>query len=310
MLAYIFYPLYQKVLQKVRKKELAAILICLFVLLILVVPAVFFVKTLVQESYGLFILVKQKLAVGFFSSCNNSFCEMIDSLGNNVEIQYRVQQITKSLTNWIIGRGSDFLVSIPIIIINLFIMTFTLYYFLKDGDVFVRKLSNYLSMKEKGYSLIVNRLKEIVQGVVFGYLLIALIQGLLGALGFFIFGISSPLFWGLAMAFLALIPYLGTGIIWVPAALILFLEGYFQGSNALMFKGIGLFIYSLIFVATLDNLIRPVFIGGKAKIHPAVIMVGIFGGIFFFGPLGIIIGPLVLSLTTVIIDSFLPEKVS
>ena len=133
-------------------------------------------------------------------------------------------------------------------------------------------------------------------------------QGALGAIGFLIFGISSPLFWGMMMAFLALIPYLGTGFIWGPAAIIIFLEGVFQDSNILMYKGVALFLYGLFIVGGLDNLIRPKFIGAKAKIHPALIMIGIFGGIFLVGPIGVIIGPLVLSLTAIFIEEYLSSR--
>ncbi len=86
------------------------------------------------------------------------------------------------------------------------------------------------------------------------------------------------------------------------------LDGIFQNSNSILFRGIGLLIYSFIFVATLDNFLKPVMIGDKAKVHPAVVMLGIFGGLFVFGPLGVFIGPLVLSLTLVLIDAYFSTK--
>ena len=104
------------------------------------------------------------------------------------------------------------------------------------------------------------------------------------------------------MAFLALIPYLGTGLIWGPASVLIFLEGIFQGSNALILTGTGLFIYSFIFVGLLDNFIKPKLMANKANIPQPIIMVGILGGIMFSGIIGVILGPLILSLTIVLID--------
>ncbi|MBI2029786.1 AI-2E family transporter, partial [Candidatus Gottesmanbacteria bacterium] len=100
----------------------------------------------------------------------------------------------------------------------------------------------------------------------------------------------------------------GTGVIWVPASLILILDGVFQDSTSLILKGVGLLIYSFIFVGSVDNLLRPKILGDKAKDHVAIVMLGIFGGILLIGPLGVIIGPLLLSLTVEVMKVYLLGK--
>ena len=110
------------------------------------------------------------------------------------------------------------------------------------------------------------------------------------------------------MALFALIPVLGTGFIWVPAALIIFFDGLAQNSNFLIFKGAGLFLYGLLIVSSIDNILRPKLIGERAGIHPLIILLGVFGGLLLFGPLGVIIGPLVISITTVIAEIYLSKK--
>jgi len=308
LLAYIFYPLYKWAKKRLKNKTLTALLICLMILILIIIPSVFFVKTMVQESYALYVLGKQKLSAGLFEGCDNYFCNLIGELSENPEVKYQFQESLKLVTNWVIKKGSDILVSIPNILLSLFVMFFTLFYFLRDGDIFVRKIGGFLSVHKKKYTEIMGRFKIVVHAIVYGYLIIALIQGALGAIGFFLFGVSSPLFWGMVMAFLALIPYLGTGLVWGPAAAIIFLEGAFQNSNILMYKGIALFFYGLLVVGGLDNLIRPKIIGAKAKVHPTLIMIGIFGGVFLIGPVGVIAGPLVLSLTAIIIEAYLGNK--
>ena len=308
MLAYITYPFYDIILKRVKKKGISSLIVSLAVLLVFIIPAVFLVKTLVQESYTLFLLSKQRIATGIFQDCTNNFCLSIKNLGQSLDVNLRIEEGIKLVTNWIIQRGSAIIVSVPKVLLNIFIVFFTMFYFLKDGKLFTRKLNDFMSMKERKYLFIIQRLKEIIHGLIYGYFLVAIIQGALGGIGFFIFGVSSPLFWGVIMAFLALIPALGTGLIWFPASLVLFLDGLFQGSNSLILRGILLFVYSLIIVSSVDNILKPKLVSSKAKIHPAIIMIGIFGGIILFGAVGIILGPLILSLTTVFIEVFIVQK--
>lgn len=307
LLAYIFYPLHLRLKTKVGGTT-SAILICLIVLLILVIPAVFFLKTLIFESYALFVLVKQKLAVGLFTQCQHQICEMIKEYGQLPEVSYQIQNIVKTITTNIVDKGSALLVSIPKIILNLFVMFFTLFYFILEGPLWLAKLDKFFSAQKKEYNRVVQRLKDTTYGIIYGYGIVALLQGILGGLGFWLFGLSSPFFWGLVMGLLALVPFLGTGLVWVPAALILFLEGLFQNSTWLMVKGGLFFVYCLLLVSTLDNIIRPKIIGEKARIHPVMVMLGIFGGILFFGAIGMIIGPLLLSFTAEIAEIYLGKE--
>ncbi len=310
LFAYIFYPLYAKLHKKVSNKALCAILICLVVLILIGVPSILLVNTIIRESYTLFIVGKQKIATGLFINCTNSFCTLMEEIIQTPEIHFQIQEILKGVTNWVIEKGSSILLSLPKLVLNTFIIFFTMFYFLKEGEHFTGWVGRIIGLAEKKYNFVVERLKEIVRAVVYGYVIVALFQGALGALGFFLFGVSSPLFWGAIMAILALIPYLGTGIVWFPAALFLFLEGVFQDSSTLIFKGIGLFLYSLIFVSTLDNILKPKLIGEKAQIHPVTVLLGTVGGIFLLGPIGIILGPLILSIAVVLVDLYLNKSIS
>ncbi len=310
LLAYIFYPIYQFLLKGVKNKTASALLLSFFVFLLLVVPAVFAVEMLIKESYIIYLVMKQKLAVGLFESCNHSLCENIKSLLQDESVAAQIKEVIKTITSWVIQKSSDLLIKLPRLILNIFVMFFTMFFFTRDGEALLAKINSFFSAHhQKKYTYILTRLKEILHGVVFGYLLVAALQGALGALGFYFFGVSSPLFWGMVMAILALIPFLGTGVIWVPASLYLIFNGLFQDSNIILLKGIGLFVYSLVFVASIDNIIRPKIIGDRAKVHMFVVMIGIFGGLLIFGPLGVILGPVVLSLAVELIEVYLGNKV-
>lgn len=304
VLAFLTTPLYRFFLRKLKNKTLCALLICLIVIIIITVPSIFMVRSLVHESYVLFISVKQHLAAGLFRQCQNSFCQTIAEFGKMDFINSQVQQITRYVTNWVIQQGSDFLIHLPRIVLTLFLIFFTLFYFLRDGEKLLSWLQRISGMSVSQFRGLIARMKQMVSGIMYGHFLIALMQGALGALGFFLFGVSSPLFWGVVMAFLALIPYLGTGIIWVPAALFMFLQGVFNDVQVEILKGIGLFIYGIIFIGSSDNLLRPKLMGKKADIHPAVVLLGIMGGVFVFGVLGILVGPIILAVAALLIENY------
>ena len=304
LLAYVIHPIYNFLVSRFRWKTTIAFLLCVGVIVVFVVPLVFFTQALVQESYLLYSLMKQKMAVGFFQGCHNQFCDSVRGFMDDPEVSYQLQEILKTATNWVIAKGSAVLLSVPKLLVHFFILFLTMFYTLRDGHLLLDKIHQLMELRRQDFIFILQRLRQIVRGVVYGYFLVAVVQGIFGALGFFLFGVSSPLFWGLVMAFLALIPYFGPAVIWVPASLFLFFEGVFQDSTSLMVKGAGLFVYSLFFVSTLDNILKSKLMGDKADVHPAIIMFGIFGGMFLFGPLGVFIGPLVLALTATVLEVY------
>lgn len=308
LLAFITHPLYRKILTKIHQKTLAAIIVCILVLLILIVPLIILIKLLVNEAFNLFLIIKETPAIDLFQSCESAWCDSLKSITSNHTVQNQIQELGKNATNWIVQKGTAVLISVPRMMLNLVVLFFTLFYFLKDGESVVEKISSYGTINQQKYQHLRTRLHEIVKGIVYGYLLIAILQGILGGVGFLIFGITAPLLWGLVMGILALIPMAGTGFVWVPASLILFLSGLFQGSTGLIARGIGLFLYGLIIISGVDNFLRPKLMGATAKVHPAIILLGTMGGIIVFGPLGVIIGPLILAITEVALSLYSEEK--
>lgn len=303
LLAYLLYPLYLWMSKKINN-SLASSLICLLVVLIIVLPSIYFVNILVQESYTLFLLIKQRLAAGFFTDCNADVCNAMKGMLENTEIKSQIQAVAQTLTGWIMQKGSNFLTSIPKFLLSLIVMLFSLYYLLKDGPKLIRKLNMYLMMKKTHYNHFFKRAKEIIHGLTFGYGVVAIIQGITGAIGFAIFGIPSPLFWGLTMMMLALIPVVGATLIWVPASLILVIQGILNSSTSGIIKGILLFVYGALFIGSVETILKPKLMGSKAKIHPMVTFLGILGGLVVFGIVGVILGPLLLGLTTVLIENY------
>lgn len=306
ILAYMVYPLRKKLGNKM-SSTWAAFIVTLLVFLIILIPLIFFTQSLVKESLAIYALGKQKISTGFFENCNGELCVQLGDFIQDPRVTFYFQNSLKLVTDLIVEKGSALLASVPGFLLGFFVMFFSLFYFLKDGKSLFERTVDFISMKRKDMQHIVKRLKEAINAVIFGQLIVAFIQGMLGALAFFVVGIYSPLFWGLIMAFLALIPYLGTTLIWGPASMWLLLEGVFTDSRILIFKGMGLFIAGLV-ISSIDNFLKPKLISGRGNIHPLLVLLGILGGLYLMGIIGVVLGPLILVLTATLINMYLGES--
>jgi predicted PurR-regulated permease PerM len=134
-----------------------------------------------------------------------------------------------------------------------------------------------------------------IHATIYGTLAVSAVQGLLGGLMFWWLGLPAPLLWGVVMAFMALVPVLGAFVVWIPAAFFLVLEGSWG-------KALILTLWGLVVVGTIDNLLRPMLVGRRLKLHTVLAFISVVGGLIQFGPAGLIIGPAVLAITTALLE--------
>jgi len=144
--------------------------------------------------------------------------------------------------------------------------------------------------------------------VFYGNIFVAIIQGILGGVGFFVLGVESPVLWGFVMILFALIPYFGTAIIWLPAALNLLFKGYLENDASYTARGIILIVYGILVISSIDNILKPRLIGSKAQVHPVLVLLGVLGGLSLFGFIGLILGPVMLALLMTFVDIYEEEK--
>ena len=186
-------------------------------------------------------------------------------------------------------------------LLDFIIVIFVMFYFFKDGRRLEEYLKRKINLKKKKTEVIIEKIKNVVDSIVFGNLVMAAIQGTLGTIGFWILGISNPLLWGILMAFFSLIPFIGTAAIWLPASIILLFNG-------MWIKAIILVAYGFVIIGGTDTVVKPILIGDKSKIHPIIILVGVLGGLSLFGMMGIILGPLILGIATTLFTTFVGDR--
>ena len=195
----------------------------------------------------------------------------------------------------IVGLAPDILGSLTELLLGLFIMFFVMYYAFRDGEHFLGHVKQILPLEPALKEKLFMEVRNVTQGVLYGQVMTAVIQGSVATLGLIMFGVGNWVFWGAIMLILAFLPVFGTALIWVPAAVDKLLAGE-------TFEGIGLLLYGILIVTNIDNLVRPKLISERSHVHPVLVMVGVLGGLKMVGFSGMLVGPLILALLVALIQ--------
>ena len=170
-----------------------------------------------------------------------------------------------------------------------------LFFFLRDRRGIVRKLQSLSSLTSSETRHVLSRFVDTIHATVFGKLVVAGVQGTLSGLMFWWLGLPLPILWGAVMGMLSIVPVLGAFVVWVPAAIYLALEGDWGKALILTAWGVGV-------VATIDNILYPILVGDRLKLHAIPTFIGAIGGILAFGAAGLILGPAIVSVTLALIN--------
>ncbi len=297
VIAYIFYPLYKRLGLWIKNKNIASLLISLLILFLLTFPILILANSLIRESAGLFYFIR---------NINLGVEELTDTfifkyLSENVDIADYIKNALNKLSIEVLQRTDNFIIALPAKIINIFVMFFIIFYLFKDGEKVVEAVKRELPLKEKYKNDLIRKFSDTTYATVYGVLGAAFLQAVAGLIGFYIFQINSPLFLAFLTFLAALIPFVGSALIWLPVAVVQLIGG----DN---FNGIGLIIYGTLVIGSIDNIMKPMIMGKKSKMHPVLALLGILGGLQVFGLIGILVGPLSLAILLVFFDFYLIEK--
>ena len=180
---------------------------------------------------------------------------------------------------------------------------FLLFYFLKDRETFFAWLHARMPLDDDTQSEYYDELEHILKAVMFGHVVVALIQGLLAGLGLILTGIPNAAFWTVVMTVLSLLPIVGSFLVWGPAAVFLFLNGQ-------PVLAVALFLWGAVVVGVSDDYLRPIIVDRYAKVSPSVIIIGVLGGIYVIGFMGIFYGPVVIGMLKVTVDAYADKFVT
>ena len=292
-LAVLFSPLQGWLESKLKRPNLAAMVSVLVIGLVVLGLAVFVGQRLVQEAAHGAELIKTKVESGEWRHALEAHPRLVP-LADWMERQ-NVPATVKSVATWMTTTGASFVKGSMVEVIGLFLTFYLLFFFLRDRRAALQLLRSLSPLSAAEMDRLFGRVGDTIYATVYGTVAVAAVQGLLGGLMFWWLGLPAPLLWGVVMALLAVVPMLGVYIVWVPAALFLAMEG--DWGKALILSG-----WSGVVVGTIDNLLRPVLVGNRLKLHTVFVCMSVVGGLILFGPAGLILGPVILTITTVLLE--------
>jgi len=213
--------------------------------------------------------------------------------GVNFNVQQKASEIALSITDNLAKIFSTTLSTF----LSFTLMLLAMFYFLKDGANWKNSLVNLSPLADIDDRKIISKIIQAINGVVKGYLLIAIAQGILMAVGLTIFGVPNAALWGVVAAIASLVPMIGTAFVAVPAIIFLLVSGHSAAA-------LGFLVWSVVVVGLVDNLLNPIVVGAKMNIPPLLILFAVLGGISLLGPIGILVGPLTISLLYTLVSIY------
>jgi predicted PurR-regulated permease PerM len=217
-----------------------------------------------------------------------------------IDLATLLNQASANVARFLATRVGGLLADVAVFIFQLFVTLFALFFLLRDSPSIMRLMRRALPFEEGRRERMIRQTRDLVYASVTAGLIIASLQGLLGGILFAALGLNAPVFWGVAMGFFALLPFLGTWVVWLPAAIWLAATGHL--AKALTLAAIGAVI-----VGGVDNILRPALLAGRAQMNGLLLFVSLLGGVSVFGLLGLILGPLVVALVAGLLEAYAGE---
>ncbi|MDQ3118463.1 MAG: AI-2E family transporter [Verrucomicrobiota bacterium] len=208
---------------------------------------------------------------------------------DQAQIMENVGNTAKAAGGFLVASVSRMTAGTARLLLDLFVMLYAMFFFLRDGRKILEKIFYYMPLSHQDEALVLERLTSVTRATIKGTLVIGIIQGALAGIGFWVAGIEGVAFWGTLMAILSIVPGIGAALIWVPGVAYLFITGQTLAATLLG-------VWCVAVVGTVDNILRPMLVGKDAKMPDLLILVGTLGGLFLFGPIGFIVGPIICGL--------------
>jgi len=297
VLAMVSYPAYLKLRGRGHSANMAAVYTTILVVLVVLIPAAFVTTAVAKQAAGAVNMVYQEL-----NQPGGRYSQIVDRLESYIDVgplrdPKQLGEKISSISGAIATRTFGLLGGILGAVVQIFFVLFTLYYLLRDADQIVPAVRRSLPLQAEQADVVFKRTHEVITASVNGVLVISAIQGALGAIGFYIAGMPSPLLWGTVMFLLSMIPMLGAFLVWIPAALYLMAIGRWP-------MAIFMTVWGGLVIGMIDNVLRPKLVGQRARLHELIIFFAVLGGLQVFGVLGLFVGPVVAAIALAMVDVF------
>ncbi|MBF0480953.1 MAG: AI-2E family transporter [Desulfovibrionaceae bacterium] len=307
VMAILFHPVFSRIERRLGgRSSLAALITVALITLAIILPLLSFATALLGQAAdsinALTLWLKtQNLTELLIQNKLYRYIEWLQQYLSfldfqKIDLQSNLIDLSKESGQFMLAEGRALLGNALGVLINFGVLLFVTFFLMRDGQAMLARLRALTPLRSEQAEQIIARMAGVAKSVVMGSFLIALCQGLAGGLGLWLAGIPA-LFWGAMMGFASLIPLVGTAVIWAPASLYLLLTGDWQW-------GLFLLAWGVVVVSGIDTFLRPVIMKGQARISTFFVFLAIIGGVKFFGMIGILYGPLIISFALVMLTLY------
>jgi predicted PurR-regulated permease PerM len=308
LLAVTTYPLFTLLRRWVRRRSVAALLTTLTVLLVLLLPTIFVVNTMANETQALYGWLNQQSTDGggwdaMLRRLTDRPVRWIEEKTGISRVEVRsavsaqLQEARTSLLNW----AKSFALNITGTVVNILIMLVTLFFFLRDGPAILYRAGGVLPLERERYNQLLKTISDSMLANFYAVIAVALAQSILGFFGYWIAGLPSLVLWTVMTALFSPIPMVGAGVVWGAGVIYLALSGHWG-------KAIFLLVYGAGIISLSDNIVRPLVVSGRVKMNALLVFFSILGGVQAFGVIGLFVGPIIVSLAIALLQIVTEER--
>ena len=307
VIAIIFYPLYNIIKKGVRQRHVAAAITTLFIIAVIAIPLAFMITGIVKESQNIYSQIKEGYESGGFSSnlididqgCEGGFCKLKEKAILSIEeysLKERALESIQAIGKKMYTNSFTYAMEVPSKIIALLMLIIIVFFLLIEKEKIMAHVERILPLNNVQQNHLITQIKDTIYGVVLGQIVVAVLEGIVGGIGLWLFGVPDPILLGIIIGIFALLPVVGASLVWIPATIYLIVTGIMSSQTPMLMNGIFLLIYCFVLINFIELILKPKLMSSKASVHTVIILIGIIGGLKLFGTGGFILGPLVLSI--------------
>ncbi|MDP2925438.1 MAG: AI-2E family transporter [Nanoarchaeota archaeon] len=294
LIAYIFFPVHKYLRKKMKSEFWSALIVCLGLIIIIIAAIILIFGLVFNQIVNLYLFLQKIDIVDILRKTLPTF---LTSSGISENVIGSLNTYVSGLIANSLRTFTKIISDLPNIIIQLAVVIFTFFFALKDGEKTIEYFKSVSPVKKETEDKVFKQFKEVTNSVLIGQIFVGIIQGIVAGIGYFIFGVPNATLLTFITIVTAMIPVVGAWLVWVPVDIYLFASGNTAA-------GVGLLIYGVVLVSWIDNLVRTIIISRKTEINLWVVLIGMLGGLIFFGFIGFLIGPLILAYVLLVIEIY------
>lgn len=298
LLAYGFYPLYLKINTKIKSANLSCFILVAGTLIVLLLPPLLVLPLFIKEIFNAYLAFQ---STDFSALILHVFPNISNSPALATQITAATSHFSAAISGLLLSIFQSTLMNLPSILFGIVILLFTFFYGLKEGHEFKEYFFTFFPFGEENKKRFFERFEQVTNSVVFGHIIIGIVQGLVAGIAYYVFGIPNALILTVVTMIVGVLPVIGPWLVWIPVDIFLFTSG-----NSV--AGMQLLIYGLFVINWTEVLLRPYVVAARAEMNSAIALIGAVGGTYAFGVMGFLLGPLFLAYFILVIELYKNKK--